>query len=617
MRFHRFTAICLLAATAALVVWAAPCPALINPNFTPRHLVDQSELVLAGTLAGPDGAGDWKLSAGQAVKGKAPAEHTLSLRSCEKDYLADVERTLRANGGRTVVLFAAAKEKRAYVHVGGTWLAARPDGAGKWLLTGPAPRMSSTYAGGTDMLIRMCEHLMADPRAPMPVSAAVSWLAAVKVAQVGPDAGAMAVVEVGKGRAVHLHVACPAGDRLFRPSGREDEVTFADVAAKLHLAARSRCAVWLDVNGDGLADLVGADDAGVSVRFATAEGGFRRGGAEWLYRPQGKVAALAACGQAGNAGVLVSTYALPVHLSAGADGWRARALPSGAALEKPAGVPSPCVVADLDNDGFADVLQPAGRGGVLWRGKADGFHTPAASNVAAGEGRAVAAVGDFDADGSLDVFLSAPGGSTLWANDGKAGFREVLAQGGSLSYKCPPGATAAAAIDLNHDGWQDLCLVWRSGNLLYHFNRGFRSFGEEGEVRLEGPGGPAPQAAPGQQALAAGDFNADGSTDLAVMNTDGALWCYLNELADMPGLRLRLAPGLPGPVTAICLPGGKPGAPAPAVSVAASSPPAFLAIPRPGKVAITFRLPGGPAHTTTVIVTKGIKDVTLTAPPGP
>ena len=49
---------------------------------------------------------------------------------------------------------------------------------------------------------------------------------------------------------------------------------------------------------------------------------------------------------------------------------------------------------------------------------------------------------------------------------------------------------------------------------MYHFNRGFRYFGEEGRLRLTDVEAENEMAV-GQRACAIGDFNRDGYLDLA------------------------------------------------------------------------------------------------------
>lgn len=225
----------------------------------------------------------------------------------------------------------------------------------------------------------------------------------------------------------------------------------------------------------------------------------------------------------------------------------------------------------------------------------------------------LAAAGDFAQNGRLDIFLAGKQKNTLWENNGKDGFREVLRFGGSISYKCPPGASAVQVMDLNHDGRQDLCLAYEQSDLLYHFNRGFRSFGEEGELRL-----PGTQADPnglrlGQRAVACADFNADGSNDLAVLFTNGDLYCCFNEQVGLPGVRLRLAPGVTGPVTASCWTGESFLNCTGTLPVPGHSPAAYLSARAAGQCKIRYRLPGGPEQVKTVTVEDVPKDMVLDA----
>ena len=596
---------------AGLVAHARCVLGLINPNFTPRHLVEQADVVFAGPMAATAKPLEWKLAGVRRIKGKAPGTCAIGLAGCDKDHADQVRRAFRANGASPVILFSSSRPKAAYLHVGGVWLAVKAGAGGRWDVTGLAPRMSATYAGGTDMLIRMSRHLLADARANVPVSAGVRWMEHAKVGTVRGDVTGMAAVDVGKMPNVHLFVASTGGDRLFRPKEQDGETTFQDVTKALRLDTASRRFVWMDVNADGLADLVSWGEAGLSVRLAGKDGRFVPGGKGWSFASQAGCIGLSACPRGGRPGVLVSSYGPPIHLLAGPDGWKQAALPSPAGASGGAGEPAACLVADLDNDGYADVLQPAQRGGLLWRGKAGGFAPPVATGVAVGRGPAVAAIGDFDATGTLDVFLAGAEKNTLWANAGKGSFRDVFAHGGSLSYKCPPGASDAKALDLNHDGWPDLCLVYKTANLLYHFNRGFRSFGEEGEVRLGHLAAEPGQRRTGQTALAAADFNKDDSRDLAVACSDGAIYCYFNDLSDMPGLRLRLGKGLAGPVTVTCRSGAKDSPVSMATSVTAPSPAAFVGLRGPGKVTIRYRLPGKSEKTRTVVVVRAAKDVVI------
>jgi hypothetical protein len=608
----------IVAAAAIVAACASLSFGLINPNFTPRHLVEQADVVFTGPMVATAKPLEWKLTNAKRIKGEAAGEHVISLARCDKDHVDRLRRAIQANGASPVILFSSSRSRRgaAYLHVAGMWLSAKAVAGSRWDITGPAPRMPATYAGGTDMLIRMSQHLLADPRAHVPVRAGVRWLERAKVGTVRGDVTGMAAVDVGETGNVHLFVASTAGDRLYRPKEQDGEMTFEDVTAKARLDTRSRRFAWLDVNADGRADLASRSGTGLSVRFAGKEGRFRPGGEGWSFESQTECIGLAVCSRGERPGVLVSTYGRPIHLAAGPTGWKEVAMPRAPGASGGRGEPSACVVADLDNDGFADVLQPAERGGLLWRGSAQGFRRPVAAGVAVGRGGTIPAIGDFDATGTLDVLLAGAKENTLWVHAGKGTFQEVLRYGGSLSYKCPPGASDVKGMDLNHDGWLDLCLVYKTADLLYHFNRGFRSFGEEGEVRLDGLAAVPGQPRTGQKALAVADFNKDDSQDLAVACTDGTIYCYFNNLSDMPGVRLRLGKGLAGPVTVTCRMGPEGSAVVTAASVVGPSPATFLGARGPGKVTITYRLPGKGEQTRSVVLVRAVRDVVLTGAVG-
>jgi hypothetical protein len=603
-----------LAAVAVLLAAHQAAWAIINPNFTPRHLAEQAEVILVGPVKPAANAMEWKMS-GSALKGQA-GECILDLAKCDKDSLQEVSKVLTASGQADAILFAGTLNQRkcAYLHLCGLWLSLAEGQKGRWEVRNFDAQMGATFVGGTDMLVRMTRYLLADPDGDVPVTAGTCWMDHCKIGQVKGEIAGLAAVEIGQPPKLCLFVGSSEGDRLYRPRKVNDQDGFEDITASCGLDSKSRRFAWTDLDGDGLADLVSFDGAAISTRLPAKDGTLRRAGA---WRHDGEVLGLAPCSAGGASGVLVSTNSLPFLLTAVvSDKWRKTDLPSAPSIQDAPGRPSACVVADLDNDGYADLLLPREKGGLLWKGKPAGFESPAASQVCTGRGSAVVAVGDFDGDGSLDVFLAGTDSNTLWENDGKGSFTEVSRNAGSLSYKCPAGASAAGVMDLNHDGRADLCLVYLRSDLLYHWNRGYRSFGEEGELRLPPQGPDASALDIGQRALLAADFNGDFSQDLAVAMADGTLYCCFNDRTDRPGVNLRLKPGVLGPVTASCWMGPEK---VPfctgAVVVGGHSPPAYVAARFPGYLVVKWRLAGRPQQSRRVTVEDRTVEVLLEEQP--
>jgi len=592
---------------------------IIRADFTPKHLTEQADVIFAGTLKATGKDAEWRLTGAEAIKGKAPAEHVLRLLGCPKLGVNAVVEVFKQHVNEPVIVYVGTLDrvKRAYVHLGGRWLSAQPAAKGRWNVTCLVPRMNGTYAGGTDMLIRMSAYLVKDPDAGVPVAAGVRWSQEhIAVGKTAGASGGMAAVEIGKPASVHLFVSSTAGDRLFRPREADDETKFQDVTAAAGVDTRSRRFTWVDVDRDGLGDLISWDGKTVSVRLVGRDGKFKAPRGEWSVKLDDGCTGLSGCSLDGTPGALVSTHAGAVLLMAdGKTGWKKVALPPGKGQEY-LGQLSGCAVADLDNDGFVDVLQPGEQGGMLWKGKAGGVKAAVKTNVGAGAGIARPVLGDFNEDGALDIFLAGPETNSLWENDGKGGFRNVADYSGSVGCKCPARAAEARRMDLNHDGRQDLCLVYPDGGLMYHFNRGFRAFGEEGKVRLPGLGGARGGRRTGLRATASADFNEDEAQDLIVMLTSGEIYAYLNNQYDKPGLRLRLGPGVTGPVTVSCWQGEAHPVCCGSVPVTGHSPPAYVCARHPGKCTVKWRVPGKGEQRRAVTVGDGVVDVVIGAEAG-
>ncbi|MCF3648865.1 VCBS repeat-containing protein [Synoicihabitans lomoniglobus] len=192
-------------------------------------------------------------------------------------------------------------------------------------------------------------------------------------------------------------------------------------------------------------------------------------------------------------------------------------------LAEPVGVAmGPLLLFEADGDGRPDLLvtrtgadtqvSPAAYQPQLFLNRG-GFQAASAGTLPEmplSAGAVVAA--DFDQDGDLDVFIGArvkPGeyplgpASVLLRNDGGT-FVKVdspLTQTGMV--------TAAVAVDIDGDGWDDLVVATEWGPVRYWHNETGRGFSE----RALGA------AASGWwSSLAVGDFNGDGRVDLAAGN---------------------------------------------------------------------------------------------------
>ena len=459
-------AIC-LAPTAA---WA-----LINPNFTPIHLTEQSDAILKVKLSGAGIGAEAAFKVEAAMKGKAPAKVTLSLAAAPKQHAEAARKHLLAYAKDTALLFHGTYDdkKVGYLHAGGKWLRLTGGEADKWTLEIISSEMEGTWAGGTDMLARCVRYILDGwGDATVPVDSGTEFRSIEKVGKLTGKPTPVAAVDLAGDGKLALYLASAGGDKLLRAKGGDK---FEDVTAKLKLAARSLASAWGDFNGDGRADLASFDGKALTIWSQGPGGSFAPAKAEGKFTIPAKCPRLATISRGkGAAPALVVSGVSPARLLrvAGKNTFKQTALPVGKSAPKKWGAPQGCVVADFTGDGILDIIQPFETDGMLFIGKADGaFAAGAACGVGCTTGGGVAAVGDFDADGLADVITGGAEGIGVYQNLGGGKFAETLGVSGEISYKGQPLASWIGVGDFNNDARQDVFITYSQGMALLYFNR--------------------------------------------------------------------------------------------------------------------------------------------------
>jgi len=178
-----------------------------------------------------------------------------------------------------------------------------------------------------------------------------------------------------------------------------------------------------DLTGNGILDLVGEQDAPVSVWLGNGNGGFGSGTAYY---------SSVAYGNAFN---------------------------------------SKTVIADINNDGVKDVLATADSGIVVFLGTGDGAGTLSATSVAYPGGEFT--VADVNADGKLDLIALPTSGTgfNVYLGDGTGNFGSPTTIATSLAY------SHITTADLNLDGIPDVILSGTVVAVMYGDGKG--GFGPE------------------------------------------------------------------------------------------------------------------------------------------
>jgi hypothetical protein len=610
---------------ALLAAAAGTAHGLIDPKFTPVHLVKQSARIVALEL---EPARDGRITANvkQTIKGAATAgKIVLDLtKTAYKEHAAGLEKVVAARKSTPALLFvgrqfagqlsagtsAAPRNETAQrtgpggwalLHVEGIWVELDPAGDHTWDMSQISTTRLGTWNGGTDMLAKAVDYILANPAtAELPVSENVAWLGQKRFARFEGTVGMMTPVDLDGTGKLALYVACDSGDRLF--AARGGEAWLADITASRRLVAKSRCAAWGALKAGGRMDLLSAGAEGLTAYVQQSDGTFRAGPKLPQSEIRGELLGLQVIDGpvAGRAVVLMNVSGTPYLWPAGDE----QAVPSRLAAAAPAelGRPGPFVLADLDGDGLPDLLRVYEKGGLLHRGRGAGaFAEARPCAVAAGHGRTNALVGDFGAGGRLDVVTVASDDRTrLWVNRGEFEFVETFSQSGELSYKGDTGAIGGSTCDFNNDGRQDLMFYYLAAGSHMYFNRGFRTFGVANGLDL-GAHGLLPQAEEGQQAGCVADLDGNGAQELILILKNGEGWVCRLDPGDTLGRCARgvLPPGgkTRGPVTVAAWRDGRCLG---AWNAVAGTSEAYVAQTEACSVVLRWRLPDGAVREKTV-----------------
>lgn len=535
-----------LATIWAIWLAASAAQAMINPHFTPVHLVRESAWIVSVDLKQGESKDQCDAVIREVLKGKVEMKQfRLDLTKARSKTNADMFRNLAATGGPALFFVgefegaqgpgSIARGRHAFLHVSGTWAVFLGGQDGLWTFDNIDRMFQTVWWGGTDMLRRAVDYILEDDDPNVPVRADVSWSEGpMKLAAIEGAITALRPIDLDEDGALELFVACETGDRLLICDGGKSR-TFTDMTAARGLRSKSRAFAWGDFDGGGQLDLISFDGKDVTLHAQQADGTFQARPLDLGNALAGGCIGLSVLdvGVEARPGMLLSTEALPVLAVPDAEGkWASTALSAPGVPWAKLGKAGPCLVADFDGDGLTDVLALREAGSALFRALAPGKFAPGvACAVKLGKSPSAACLGDFDADGRFDVLGVNADGICLWQNEGDGTFTETLDLNGELAYDAQSRGTDCMAGEINNDGRQDVLIAYSVREARVFFNRGFRSFGFAQELNL-GWAELLPAAEKGQQSACFGDLDGDGAQDLALALRNGEVWVVFRENSD-------------------------------------------------------------------------------------
>lgn len=585
-----------LLAVMVTLAWTGMAQAFINPNFTPVDLVKQSETILLLEFAKADAEGFSVATVVKALKGKFDAK-TIKL-----DFMAGAYEDqgkamidIVGAGGKQGMLFVGAfgggEGSRGFLDLGGKWVTTSSEDGKTWEMEKIDWQLLGTWAGSTDMLVRVVSYVQANPDAVIRVTEGTSWSDGIKVASLpGKISAAMPVDLAGDGKLV-LYLADDQGDRLFAWDGK----AFQDATAAHKLSSASLAATWADFNADRKLDLASWNGKELQLFLQQPDGTFSSETIDPGDALKSGCTGLTTvdCGRSGRPAIVASTPGIPTVILPEEKGWKRYGFAIDA-LPADLGASGACLTADFDGDALPDILQIFEKGSLLYKGTRLGEFTGARLvGVRLGAGRGSASLGDFDGDGLLDVVTTSESANCIWQNLGGGKFQENIGFSGEIAYIAKAGAFASMVGDFNNDGLQDVTILYTNRSPHPFFNRGFRCFGH---ARMMDPEATKalPEAAEGQQAGCLGDFNGDGALDMALVLTNGDVWVFPRRIEGGKALAvtatLSLESPYAGPLTVTAwrfdrLLGS--------CAVRAGGAGAFFGAEEPGPIVLKWQMPGG------------------------
>ena len=578
----------------------------INPNFTPTDLVNSADRIHILEVEVPVNDG-LTARVQRTLKGGGPETEEIRLVANRGQFLRpeEVEAIFPNEDRLPALLFTHDSpgwgEPEGAILIDTHWFSIFAGADGIWEMDTDQQDVEAVWAGSSRQLERAVRYVLEDNSAEFPVASVMRWEKIESLGRMEGPARGILRADLGEAFGAVLIFLSPAGDRLYQV-GQDGNVP-TDLTEQANWITASQRAVVGDFTGNGKMDMASWDGGQVVLAVQGEDGRFSSTSTGIDIADCRSMEAVDIGGDKASGILIGRGEGGPALIVPGEEGFLLRELPS---VEHELGTGGVSLVADIQGNGYGDVVQAFSGGLVIYPGRKEPGSFGEAKVIAMrlSENPHTLLAADFDLDGNLDLILAGNEGIVLLRQEEDGTWVDATQITGELwrhANAGDDGITAMNLSDINADGRPGVSLMMPDVNPMVFFNRGFAVFGLAMDLVLaDSDLDNAGKLTHGQVTGMVADVTGNAAQDLLAVDPGHEIWLVRGKMVADPGLWLTVSlPGeVKGPRTVSISMWDK----LVGMKVVRPGQPIHIGCREPGPIQLSWTEPNGTGHKKEVIV---------------